>query len=481
MEHLDVLIIGAGISGIGAGCHLTMKNPDRSFAIMEGRGAIGGTWDLFRYPGIRSDSDMHTFGYAFRPWVEDRDIATGDSILKYLQDTVAAYKLNDKIRFGHRVTRVEWLSAENKWVADVTQTETETSFQISCNFLLSCTGYYNYKAGHLPEFKDYDSFQGTIAHPQHWPQDLDYSGKRVVIIGSGATAVTLVPAMSADAAHVTMLQRSPTYVISRPGEDAMAMKLRRWFPSKIAYRLARIKNIGISIYMYSLCQRKPEKIRAYLRGLTKKAVGPDIDVDVHFKPTYNPWDQRLCLIPDSDLFKVLRKGDASIVTDHIDRFTETGIKLKSGQELEADIIVPATGLAIQFMGGMEMFMDGKKLSSGDMVGYKGMLFRDIPNFSALMGYTNASWTLKVDLTCDYMCRLLNYMKKRGYKTVAPTAEDGEITPEPMIGLKSGYILRAADMMPKQGAKAPWRNKNSYLSDLMAIRYSKINDGVLSFN
>ncbi len=477
---MDVLIIGAGISGIGAGCHLTMKCPDRSFTILEGREAIGGTWDLFRYPGIRSDSDMHTFGYAFRPWVEKRDIATGESIRNYLRETIREYGLEKKIRFSHRVSRVAWFPESGKWIADVENQQAGRTFQISCSYLLSCTGYYNYAEGHLPHFKDYEQFKGTIAHPQHWPEDLDYKNRRVLVIGSGATAVTLVPAMAADAAHVTMLQRSPGYVFSRPAEDAIAIKLRRWLPGKLAYRLTRAKNVLLAIYLYTMSRRKPDKVRTFLRNMVKEGVGPDVDVDVHFNPEYRPWDQRLCVVPDGDLFRALREGSASIVTDHIERFTEKGVKLVSGAEIEADIIVPATGLALQFMGGIEMVVAGNKIESGDLVCYKGMMYSNIPNFTAVMGYTNASWTLKADLTCDYVCRLLNYMKKRGYRTVAPLWREEAEAHEPLIGLKAGYVMRALEVMPKQGNKFPWRTRNDYIRDLFAIRFSKIDDGVLAF-
>ena len=479
-EHFDVLIIGAGISGIGAGCHLTMKSPKHTFAILEGRGAMGGTWDLFRYPGIRSDSDMFTFGYSFRPWTDKHDIASGEAIRGYLEGTIAEYRLKEKIRFHHRVNKAEWSSEQGQWNLEVMNQETNTSCRMSCSFLLPCTGYYNYAAGYLPQFKGYDAYKGTIAHPQHWPEDLNYTNKRVLIIGSGATAVTLVPSMAQKATHVTMLQRSPTYIYSRPAEDAVAIWLRRCFPKKLAYRLSRIKNVLKATYMLSRSRRKPDKVRRNLRKMTIEAVGPDIDVDTHFRPKYNPWDQRMCVVPDGDLFKALRDRSASIVTDHIDRFTAKGVKLASGKELEADIIVPATGLSLQFLGGMEVLLDGKKIESGDLLSYKGMMFSNIPNFAAVIGFANISWTLKADLTCSYVCRLLNYMKKRGYSSVVPVLAEHPVADKPLLDLKSSYILRATDVIPKQGAKPPWRNRSNYISDLLAVRFGKFNDGVISF-
>jgi len=479
-EQVDVLIVGAGVSGIGAGCHLTMKCPERSFVILEGRDAIGGTWDLFRYPGIRSDSNMFTFGYAFRPWTADECLASGDAIRDYVQDTAREYGVDKKIRFRHRVLRVDWSSAENRWIADVKRLDSDETFRMKARFLLTCTGYYNYEHGHQPEFAGIDDFRGTIAHPQHWPQDLDYTGKKVLIIGSGATAVTLVPAMAADADHVTMLQRSPTYVLSLPSTDEMAVKLRRYLPEMAVYRLTRIKSIlfGMGLFIYS--RRRPEKMRRFIRKVNKELLGPDIDVDVHFKPKYDPWDQRLCLAKDADFFQVLKDGSATVVTDRIDCFTETGVKLASGQELTADVIVPATGLELQFLGGMEMSRDGEPVDPATLITYRGMMFGGLPNFVAVVGYTNASWTLKVDITCDYVCRLLEYMAKRGYTRVTPRLDSRPAETEPMFNLNSGYLLRAASRVPKQSTEAPWRNRHNYIADWLATRFARFNDGVMTF-
>lgn len=482
MEHVNVLIIGAGISGIGAACHLRMKNPDHSFAIIEGREAIGGTWDLFRYPGIRSDSDMYTFGYGFKPWVEDQDIATGDAILRYLEETVDEYELRPAIRFGHRVANVSWSSADTRWVADLRRASDGSSLQISCDFLLTCTGYYDYERGHLPQFEGFDDYQGEVAHPQHWPQDLDYAGKRVLVIGSGATAVTIVPAMAESAAHVTMLQRSPTYIFSRPAEDAIARKLRRHIPDRAAHTLTRAKNVGMQWLLYTVARKRPDWMRRQLRKMAGEAVGPDVDVDVHFKPRYEPWDQRLCLIPDGDLYAALRQRKASIVTDTVERFTATGVRLGSGTEIEADIVVPATGLEIQFLGGMTMDVDGERIDGRELVSYKGMMFSNVPNWAHFLGYTAASWTLKVDLTADYVSRLLGHMRKHGHVTVTPRL-DGSIETEPIMTKlsKSGYVKRARDRLPRQGLALPWRNADSYVRDYAAIKWGRIDDGVLRFS
>jgi cation diffusion facilitator CzcD-associated flavoprotein CzcO len=482
IEQVDVLIIGAGISGIGAGCHLTRKCPDRSYAVLEGRGAIGGTWDLFRYPGVRSDSDMYTFGYAFRPWTEGHDIAPGASILKYLRETAAEYGVDEKIRFQHRVTRIEWSSAENQWLVDVTRADTGGTFRMSCGFLVACTGYFNYNHGYLPKFQGYDDYRGLIAHPQHWPEDLNYGGKRVLVIGSGATAVTLVPALAADAAQVTMLQRSPSYVFSRPSADKIVIWLRRWLPARLAYRLAWAKNLLQNVYGYSLSRRKPDRMRALLRHMARKHLGPGIDVDTHFNPSYNPWDQRLCLAPDADLFRVLRDGSASIVTDHIDRFTNRGVRLVSGREIEADIIVPATGLSVEVMSGMELYLDGERIEPRQLLTYKSVMFANLPNFAVIFGYTHLAWTLKVDLACEYVTRLLNHMAKHGYRRAVPVPESDDMEKQPLLSsLQSNYLLRARDILPKQGSVAPWRNNNDYFRDLMMVKFGRIDDGVMRFS
>jgi monooxygenase len=478
-ETLDVLIVGAGISGIGQGCHLVQKRPGTSFVLIEAREAIGGTWDLFRYPGIRSDSDMFTFGYRFRPWNSPRDIAPGPDILSYLSETVEEYGLRDRLRLNSRVTALNWSSADNRWIARISPTG-GAAYEIAARFVVSCTGYYNYESGYLPEFEGYDEYEGVIAHPQHWPKDLDHSGKRVLVVGSGATAVTLVPTMAETAAHVTMLQRSPSYVFSRPAVDKFADGLRRVLPWRWAYKLSRVKNVLLGIYLYNVSQRKPDRIRQYLRKLALDELGPDFDVDTHFNPSYGPWDQRLCLIPDGDLFRSLKEGRASIVTDHVERFTPTGIRTRSGRQIDADIIVPATGLQVQFGGGMNVTIDGTPLVPADHLVYRGMMMSNVPNFAVTFGYTNASWTLKADLTADYVCRLLDQMEKRDVKTVTPVLEKMPDDTQPLVGLQSGYLLRAQHMLPKSGTESPWKNHENYISDMLSIRYGSFNDGVLAF-
>ncbi|MCV6615025.1 MAG: NAD(P)/FAD-dependent oxidoreductase [Cellvibrionaceae bacterium] len=481
MEQLDVLIIGAGISGIGMACHLSQKSPKQTYAIFEGRDSIGGTWDLFRYPGIRSDSDMYTFGYSFKPWTGGDDISPAAAILDYLRETMVDYQVEDKIRFGHKVSRLEWQSEQKSWLIRYS-VDGGAEQEIRARFLLCCTGYYNYEQGYLPEFAGYDDFKGTIAHPQHWPEDLDYSGKNVLVIGSGATAVTLIPSMAPDTAHITMLQRSPTYVFTRPARDPVAKWLHKLLPDSWAHYLARAKNIFLSWWVFTRSKTAPDKVRAYLRDMVKGEVGDAVDVDVHFNPSYNPWDQRMCLVPDSDLFNCLKDGSASIVTDHIERFTETGVELKSGDTIEADIIVPATGLQLQFLGGIELYKDGEKLEIGDLVNYKGMMFGNLPNMVSVFGYTNASWTLKADLTSDYVCRLVNHMDANNLQVAYPALDEGEFEKRPMIeALNSGYITRTVDIMPKQGNSAPWRNQDNYYKDYFAIRHGKLDDGVMSFS
>ncbi len=476
-ETLDVLIIGAGLSGIGQGCHMRKTCPDKSFAIIEGRANLGGTWDLFRYPGIRSDSDMFTFGYRFKPWNTAKDIAPGPDILAYLNETVDEYRLREKIRFQSRVTALDWRSTEKRWIATVTPDEGEP-YEIAARFVSSCTGYYDYDNGYLPNWDGYDDYQGQIVHPQHWPEDLDYAGKRVAVIGSGATAVTIVPTMAETAAHVTMIQRSPTYIFNVPASDPIAKWLRRLLPNRAAYKLARIKNILLGTYLFSLSKRKPDAVRKYLRKMAVQDLGEGFDVDTHFNPDYNPWDQRLCLIPDGDFYGALRDGTASIVTDHIDRFTENGVLTKSGQMVEADIVVPATGLQIQFGGGMRLSMDGKPVNLSERYVYRGMMLSGIPNLVVTFGYTNASWTLKSDLTADFVCRLVNRMTAKGAEVVAAETGDEPIEPGPLVGLNSGYLLRATHLLPKSGAERPWKNYENYISDMLSIRYGKIEDGVL---
>jgi monooxygenase len=479
-EHFNVLIVGAGLSGIGAGYHLQTECPGKSYVILEGRDAIGGTWDLFRYPGIRSDSDMYTLGYNFRPWREAKAIADGPSILQYVRDTARENGIDKKVRFHHRVMRAQWSSEEARWIVEAERSDTNEPLQFSCNFLFMCSGYYDYANGYLPEFPNADAFAGKLIHPQHWPDNLDYEGKRVVVIGSGATAVTLAPAMAEKAAHVTMLQRSPTYIVSRPSEDTLANSLRQKLPAMLAYQITRWKNVLLGMWFFRLARRKPEKVKAGIIGLIRKQLGPDYDVATHFTPRYNPWDQRLCLVPDGDLFREINAGRMSIVTDHIERFTQSGIKLKSGEELQADIIVTATGLQMKLFSGLEVSVDGTRIDLAKTMSYKGMMFSGVPNFAAAFGYTNASWTLKADLTCEYVCRLLRYMDRRGYRQCMPK-RDPSVAELPWLDFTSGYVQRALHQLPRQGAKKPWRLYQNYARDLMALRFGSVKDGAMQFS
>ena len=478
-EHFDVLIVGAGLSGVGAGCHLTMKCPDKTFVILEGRGAIGGTWDIFRYPGIRSDSDMYTLGYSFRPWREAKAIAGGPAILNYVRETAAEYGVDRKIRFQHRVLGVSWSSEDAVWTVEAERGPEQQPVRFTCSFLFTCSGYYNYAGGYTPEFPGVERFAGQVVHPQKWPEDLDYAGKRVVVVGSGATAVTLVPAMAQDAAHVVMLQRSPTYIVSRPSEDAFANWTRRNLPAKLAYGITRWRNVLLTMFFYNLARRKPEQFKQSVLGGVRHHLGPDYDVATHFTPTYKPWDQRLCLVPDSDLFHAIKAGKASVVTDHIETITEKGIRLRSGAELEADIIVTATGLRMQVLSGMQITVDGVRVDLAKAMGYKGMMYSDVPNLASAFGYTNASWTLKCDLTCEYVCRLLRYMDKHGYAQCTPK-RDTDVTEEPFLDFTSGYVQRALDQLPRQGSKKPWKVNQNYAVDLMTLRFGKLDDGTMQF-
>jgi cation diffusion facilitator CzcD-associated flavoprotein CzcO len=475
----DVLIVGAGLSGIGTACHLVRQRPKTSFTILETRDAIGGTWDLFRYPGIRSDSDMSTFGYAFRPWDDTRAIADGPSILRYLAETAREYGVDRRIRFGHKVVGASWRSEDARWTLDVRGPGGETLL-FSCNFLFLCAGYYEYAEGHMPGWPGMEGFVGRIVHPQNWPDDLGYAGKRVVVIGSGATAVTLVPAMAETAAHVVMLQRSPTYIVARPSEEAMAKRLGRWLPARLTHTVVRWKNIALQLYLFRLSRRKPAAMRAGILKLAQTAVGPGIDAAKHFNPRYEPWDQRLCLVPDGDLFAALRAGKASVVTGEIETFTESGVRLTSGEELEADIIVTATGLKLRLMGGIKIEVDGNPVEVGSTTIYKSVMFSDLPNLASIFGYTNASWTLKSDLIADYVCRLLDHMDRRGYAICTPRRGAAAIAEEPTLPLTSGYIQRAKNLLPKQGTKKPWRMNQNYALDVMALRFGAIDDGALEF-
>ena len=473
-----MVVVGAGISGIGAGFHLQTHCPDRTYVILEGRAQIGGTWDLFRYPGIRSDSDMFTLGYSFKPWTEAKAIADGPSILKYLHQTASDNGIDEHIRFGHHVNAASWASATARWTVDATH-DGET-VRLTCNFLFMCSGYYDYAKGYTPDFKGRERFRGKIVHPQQWPQDLDYAGKRVVIIGSGATAVTLVPEMAKTAGHVVMLQRSPTYVISRPAEDRFANRLRRWLPPMLAFGIIRWRNVLLQKWIFNLARSQPERVKRKLLDLVREHLGPDYDVGTHFTPKYNPWEQRLCLVPDADLFEAIRAGSASVVTDHIDTFTETGILLKSGTALEADLIVTATGLSLQFLSDLDTTVDGRKIDYSKTLGYKGMMFSGVPNLASSFGYTNASWTLKADLTCEYVCRLLNHMRATGTAMATPELDDPEVTPEPWIDFSSGYFQRSLHQFPKQGSKLPWKLHQNYARDLMLLKYGAVDDGTMVF-
>jgi cation diffusion facilitator CzcD-associated flavoprotein CzcO len=480
LEHVDVLIVGAGLSGIGAVCHLQADSPQKSYAILEARESIGGTWDLFKYPGIRSDSDMYTLGYAFRPWEQAKSIADGPSILDYVRETASDHGIEEHIRFSHRVERAEWSSPEARWTVHATRQDTGEAVQLTCGFLFMCTGYYRYDEGYTPQFDGSESFAGQIVHPQHWGQDVDHAGKRVVVIGSGATAVTLVPALAEAAEHVTMLQRSPSYIVSLPAEDPIAKVARRVLPSKAAYALVRWKNVLMTMLVFQVSRRRPGLVKRLVRGAIKRQLPPDYDVDAHFSPSYNPWDQRMCLVPDSDLFEALSSGRASVVTDHIDTFTPDGLRLRSGAELPADLIVTATGLNLLALGGMQIAVDGRDVDIADTMSYKGMMLSGVPNMALSFGYTNASWTLKCDLTCGYVCRLLNYMDTHGYSHCTPINDDPALEQEPFLDFSSGYVQRSIHLFPKQGSRVPWRVHQNYARDRLSLRRAELDDGELRF-
>ncbi|MBL6616006.1 MAG: NAD(P)/FAD-dependent oxidoreductase [Reyranella sp.] len=479
-EHLDVLIVGAGLSGIGAAWHLQDKCKGKSYAILEARDGSGGTWDLFRYPRIRSDSDMYTLGYSFRPWKNAKAIADGPAILSYIREAASDHGIDRRIRYRHRVTAASWSTEKARWTVEIERGPDRVKTIITCNFLWMCSGYYDYAAGYTPKFPGRERFKGRIVHPQSWTDDIDYKGKNVVVIGSGATAVTLVPAMSGEARHVTMLQRSPTYVVARPAEDAIANHLRRRLPIGLAYGLTRWKNVLLGMYFYRLCKRRPDRAKALIMKGVRYCLGPDYDIDTHFTPRYNPWDQRLCLVPDADLFRAIRQKRVSVVTDEIETFTETGIQLKSGEELPADLIVTATGLSLQLLGGMTVVVDGKPINPGDTVAYKGMMYSDVPNLAVVSGYTNASWTPKADLVCEYVCRLLNHMQKNGLRQCTPRLDDPATERLPWVDFSSGYIQRAIEQFPKQGSRHPWRLHQNYARDLMSLRYGSVRDPAMEF-
>jgi monooxygenase len=476
-EHVDVLIVGAGLSGIGAACNLRENLPGKSFAILEAREAIGGTWDLFRYPGIRSDSDMFTLGYSFRPWEEAEAIADGPSILHYIRDTAREHGVDRRIRFGHRVVRAEWSGAEARWTVHAERADSGETVTLTCDFLFGCTGYYRYDEGYTPRFEGMQDFRGRVVHPQRWPEDLDYDGKRVVVIGSGATAVTLVPAMAERAAHVTMLQRSPSYIVSLPGRDRLADALRRRLPRRLAFSVARWKNVLMQMLAFTISRRAPRFARNLVRRWVQNQLPADFDVDTHFNPPYEPWDQRLCLVPDGDLFEAIASGRASVVTDRIRAFTEQGLELESGRRLDADVIVTATGFNLLVLGGIELSIDGAPVDLSQAVAYKGMMFSGVPNLALTLGYTNASWTLKADLVAKYVCRLLEHMDRHGYAVCIPQGPDPSLPTEPFLNLRSGYVLRAIDELPKQGATLPWRLHQNYLRDVRLLKRGPVDDAM----
>jgi len=480
-QHFDVLIIGAGISGIGAACHLKRELPRKSFAILERRTAVGGTWDLFRYPGIRSDSDMNTFGFSFRPWTETRVLSDGPSIKKYLEDTAREYDVFRHIRFGTKVTSARFSRSDARWTIEAVNEQTGEKSVYAANFLIACTGYYNYDQGYRPSFPGEKNFKGQIIHPQQWPENLDYSGKKVVVIGSGATAVTLIPAMAPKTAHITMLQRSPTYIVSIPSNDNLSAMLRRFLPASWVYQMARMRNIALQRLIYVLSKARPDAMRRLILAGAKRQLGDAVDIK-HFSPRYNPWDERLCVVPDGDLFNALKSGEASVVTDEIETFTENGIKLKSGKELEADIIVTATGLNVELMGGVEVEVDGAKVPVPERLTYKAVLVEGVPNAAIIFGYTNASWTLKVDIACEYICRLLKHMDKNHLRMVVAQAPADYKTEDTVMGsLSSGYIRRAAHKLPRQGKSGVWKVTNDYLSDSAMFKLTPIADDALEFS
>jgi len=477
--HVDVLIVGAGLSGIGAACHLQRECPERTFAIVEARDAIGGTWDLFRYPGIRSDSDMFTLGYSFKPWREARAIADGEAIRAYIREAAEEHGILERISFESRVVAASWSSEQARWTVEVERGGERSS--LTCSFLYGCTGYYRYDEAYTPDFAGVEAFRGTVVHPQHWPEDLDYAGKRVVVIGSGATAVTLVPAMSARAAHVTMLQRSPSYVLAMPNRDPLSVLLRRLLPEQAAYSVVRWKNVLMALGFYKLSRRAPGLVRRLLRRGVERQLPEGYAVDTHFKPRYDPWDQRVCFVPDGDMFAAISSGRASVETAQIETFTENGLRLTDGRELEADVIVTATGLNLLALGGIELTVDGREADLASTVGYKGMMLSGIPNLALTLGYTNASWTLKADLVAEYVCRLLNHMAANGYDRVTPLAPDPSTPTLPFLDLKSGYVQRSIDQLPRQGAVAPWRLNQNYPLDVRLLRRGALEDVGVEFS
>ena len=487
-ESVDVLIVGAGISGIAAAYYLQRRCPKKRVAIVEGREALGGTWDLFRYPGVRSDSDMYTLGYRFRPWTGDKAIAEGPEILQYLKDTAREFGIDNLIRFKQRVRRIAWSSESAEWTVDIERGGEAEVLQMRCKFLFMCTGYYRYDQGYTPHWPGMADFAGPVVHPQTWGarghspdrDEVDYAGKRVIVIGSGATAVTIVPALARKASHVIMLQRSPSYIVSMPARDDQVNRLRGRLPAALLSWLARWKMILFATYYYRKARVHPDETRAMVLDGIRGFLGPDYDVERHFNPAYNPWDQRVCVAPDADLFQAIDAGKVTMVTDLVDRFVDEGLQLRSGQILPADIIVTATGMRMRIMDGVEIIVDGQSVKLGDTLSYKGFMYSNIPNLASSFGYTNASWTLKCELICEYVCRLLNYMERRGYQHCVPRLEADSPTTEPMIDFTSGYVRRALESLPKQGARRPWKAYQNYLKDLLLLRYGRLHDGVMEF-
>lgn len=480
-NHFDVVIMGAGLSGVGAACHLTRNCPNKTYVVLEARSSMGGTWDLFKYPGIRSDSDMYTLGYNFKPWTNPKVIADGPAILSYIKETAEEYGVEPNIKYNTKIDEAHWDSATSLWTIKCHDAKTNEPIEFTCRFLQSCMGYYRYDKGYTPDFKGVERFKGTIIHPQHWPEDLDYTDKEVVVIGSGATAVTVVPAMTDKAKHVTMLQRSPTYVVSVPNRSLFPKEMTKRIPPQIMYNINRTAHIGISMLQYSLSRSRPEMMKEFFIKNVKKQLPDNYDTDTHFTPKYKPWDERLCAVPNGDLFKVIKQGKASVVTDHIDSFTEKGILLKSGKELKADIIITATGLELEMLGGIKTYIDGKIPNPNDAIVYKGMMIKDVPNFVFIIGYTNASWTLKADLVSAYFCRLINETDKLKKKIFIPESKE-KIKTEPLINFKSGYIQRAiaSGNLPKQGTKEPWKLKQNFIVDAINLNFGKLNDGFMQF-
>lgn len=473
-----MIIVGAGLSGIGAARHLKHRCPEKTFTLLESREATGGTWDLFKYPGIRSDSDMFTLGYSFKPWTEVKALADGPSILRYIRETAREEDIESKIRLKHKVVAASWSTPDARWTLEVDVAGERKT--LTCNFLWMCAGYYSYTEAYTPDFPGRDRFRGEIVHPQFWTDQVDYANKRVVVIGSGATAVTLVPELAKKAAHVVMLQRSPTYILSRPAVDSVASWLREKLPSQLAYDVSRWKNVAGAMVLYTLSRRRPQMMRKWIKDLVKKEL-PDVDVEKHFNPRYDPWDQRLCLVPDNDLFEAVRAGTASVVTDTIETFTEKGLKLRSGDELEADLIVTATGLKLQFAGAVKLTVDGQPVDVSKTMNYKGSMFSDVPNMVCVFGYTNASWTLKADLVAEFVCRILKHMQATGTRVCTPRKLDPELREEPFVDFSSGYVTRALAELPKQGSKFPWRLYQNYALDVAMFRLGKIDDGSLVFS